>query len=653
MPSCRKNSCLINKGKIICVNKITNKIVCKTLEWTNNGIDFNATTGTPMACFSLGQDFANFNIKIVLEAFQGVPSTNLKDNLITDNLGNFCLEIPLNTTQIIGSLTLKFPPETILKCTNSCAVNAIKCGSIICETKHGVTLEQTFSPYTFDLVWRSWGGDGNNLANPNWGMRSTALIRIAPNGYADGISTLAVRGATNPNPRTVSNSICKSTGSKLNTLNITDICWAWGQFIDHEIDLTPPGGTESIDIITPTVMDDPNEDFPGRTISMTRSVFIAGSSPRQQPNNISSFIDASNVYGYNANRAYALRLLDGSGKMKTSIADNGEIILPYNLDGLHNEMTNSSSLSLAGDVRANENVLLASMHTLFVREHNRLCDEVIIEFPEWIGLDELVYQHARRIVCGIMHNITYQEFLPALLGDDAFDTYTNYDKTINASVATEFSSAMYRVGHTMLSSTLKVGTSGTLALMSAFFNPSYIQTNGIDQLLQGASNQIMQQIDGEVVDDIRNFLFGPPSSTNLLDLAAMNIQRGRDHGLPGYNSLRVAYGLSANSTFAQITSDVTIQTKLATLYDGPDSIDPWIGALVEDHLPGKAVGKLLYTSLHDQFLRLRDGDRFWFELDPGLNEDTKNSIRNTTLSDVIIRNTTLTSSEIQNDVFHL
>lgn len=650
-------SCLIKKGKNVCVDKIKT-CVCRDFFVDDNGIEFNSNNDPSQACFILGTDFANYNIcQIDLETIQQATTTNLVyQNVKTDADGAFCVDMPQQTQELNITLKLKFKNNSKLCAVNSCAYREACCGHLLIkEDQNCIVFTQNFTPYLYDLIWRSYDGSANNLSNPNLGMRNQPLLRIASADYADGVSTLAERCASNPNPRTVSNNICKSTSSILNSMNLTDMTWAWGQFLDHELDLTPEG-TEDMSLVTPSVMDDPEEEYPGRTITIRRSVFIAGSSPREQPNHISAFIDASNVYGYNSIRAHELRLLDGSGKMKTVTADNGEDILPYNTAGLDNAMHGSSTASdffLAGDIRANENVVLIGMHTLFVREHNRLCDQIAIDFPVWAGQDELIYQHARRIVGGIMQTITMREFLPALLGSNAPEPYTFYNKDVDPSIATEFSTAGYRIGHTMLSSNLKVGTSGTLALRDAFFRPSYVQTNGIDALLQGAFLQVMQEIDGQIVDDVRNFLFDSPTVSHLLDLATLNIQRGRDHGLPDYNSVRVAYGLTAKASFAEITSNTTVQTQLANLYDSVDCIDPWIGVIIEDHLPGAAVGELLCTILKDQFTRLRDGDRFWFENDRALDDATKQMIRDTTLADVIIRNTSLTSADVPADVFHL
>jgi hypothetical protein len=210
----------------------------------------------------------------------------------------------------------------------------------------------------------------------------------------------------------------------------------------------------------------------------------------------------------------------------------------------------------------------------------------------------------------------------------------------------------------MLSEVLKIGSAGaTLPLMDAFFDPNWIKTNGIDGVLLGGALQLQQEIDGKIVDAVRNNLFGPPTAMNLLDLAAINIQRGRDHGIGTFNEVRVAYGLPAKTTFAEISSEAGVATRLETLYGvgQVDAVDPWIGCIIEDHLPGAAVGETLVAILKDQFGRLRDGDRFFYLNDNGLSQAEKDEITNTTYADIIIRNTGISSIALggRTDVFHL
>ena len=274
--------------------------------------------------------------------------------------------------------------------------------------------------------------------------------------------------------------------------------------------------------------------------------------------------------------------------------------------------------------------------------------------PHKAGDDERIYQEARSVVIGQMQVITYQEFLPALLGKDAIGPYRGYNETVNASLSNLFSTVCYRLGHSMLSSEVQLGGDLlSILLRDIYFKPELIEQSGIEPFLLGLTNQEMQEIDTQIVEDVRSHLFGPPDQDggSLLDLAALNIQRGRDHGLPDYNTCRADCGLPKVTHFAEITQDTERQQLLKTVYGDVDSIDPWIGGLAEDHLPGSNVGLFFSTVLKEQFERLRDGDRFWYEIDPGLSDEQKEEIKVTCLSDIILRNTSI--EEIRQDVFRV
>lgn len=487
-------------------------------------------------------------------------------------------------------------------------------------------------------------GFANNNLNPEWGSTDTALLRLTTVEYGDGVWTPAA--SERPSPRVVSNEVVAQTESIVNDRYMTDLVWLWGQFVDHDIDLTENGTVpEAFPIEVPA--GDPWFDpfnTGTATIDLNRSIYDtttgdALGNPRQQINQITAFIDGSNVYGSDEIRAAALRTFAG-GQLKTS--EGG--LLPFNAEGLPNAGGTGSNLFLAGDVRANENVALTAMHTLWVREHNRLADEIESSNPEFS--DEQIYQQARRIVIAEIQAITYNEFLPTLLGFGAIDAYEGYDPEVNPGIANIFSTAAYRLGHSLLSpELLRLNDDGTeiaagnLPLQSGFFAPQEIVAHGIDSLLKGASSQLAQELDNHIVDDVRNFLFGPPGAGGF-DLASLNIQRGRDHGLPDYNQARIDLGLEAVTTFADITSNVELQQTLAEVYGDVDNIDVWVGGLAEDHLPSASVGELFHTILVDQFTRLRDGDRFWYEAT--FSGDELAAIQNTRLSDVLARNTDLT-----------
>ena len=506
---------------------------------------------------------------------------------------------------------------------------------------------------------RSFDGSGNNLSNPTWGQAATAFVRVGPVGYADGISLPA--GANQPVPRDVSNAVVAQATSMPNTSRLSDWVFQWGQFLDHDMTLTDLADpAESMDI--PMPMGDPVFD-PGHTgtamMPFVRSTYdpLSGTgidNPRQQINANTAYLDGSVVYGSDAARAEALR--SPGGKLQMSPGD----MLPFNSAGLPNADNgdpNHGAYYLAGDIRANEQTGLTAVQTLFAREHNRLADQIAVDHPTWT--DEQVYQHARHIVGGEIQAITYQEFLPALLGGYAPGISSIYDPNVNASIANEFATALFRVGHTMLPSELaRVQNDGTPApggsmeLRDAFFQPSSMPDGTeLDYVLKGLASQEQQQIDIHVVDDMRNFLFGDPFPGAGFDLATLNIQRGRDHGLPDYNTMRQAYGLDPVLTFADITSDLVLQQELATLYGNVDQIDAWIGALSEDHLPGAAVGPLVAAGLIDQFTRLRDGDRFWFTRDGDLSSDELSWLTGISLADIIRLNTEITN--LQDNVFRV
>lgn len=188
------------------------------------------------------------------------------------------------------------------------------------------------------------------------------------------------------------------------------------------------------------------------------------------------------------------------------------------------------------------------MHTLFVKEHNRLADGIRNGNRSLSG-DE-IYEEARRMVGALIQAITYREFIPVLFGPDALSGYRGYNTSKNAGIANIFSTAAYRLGHTMLSPTLlrlddkgQPIAAGNLSLRDAFFTPWRLGAEGgIAPLLRGLAAQLAQEIAPLVIDDVRNFLFGEPGLGGF-DLVSLNIQRGRDHGLPSYNQAREDIGL--------------------------------------------------------------------------------------------------------------
>ncbi len=534
------------------------------------------------------------------------------------------------------------------------------------------TTANQFSPE--GIEFRSIDGSGNN--DTTSGVAGDQLIRLFNNAFADGISV--PRGgsfffSTLPNPRTISNAISNQTESVPNFLGASDWLWQWGQFVDHDLDLNE-STSENPGEFTPIIVPFGDPNLPaGSIIPFTRVTAADGTgieTPRETINQITAFIDASNVYGSDQERADFLRSFT-KGKLKTSESANGEALLPVNLVG-DNALPNATGGTLgdfqyvAGDIRANEQTGLTAVHTLFVREHNRLAADLygrleageiqLVElFNQFVASkpatstealkDEFVYQSARKVVGAQIQQITYDEFLPLLVGQETLSAYGGYQANVSTGISTEFANAAYRLGHTLLSNQLQqLNTNGLseTALKDAFFAPEQVQAGGVDSILRGLILQTSEEADHLVVDGVRNFLF--PAGTGGLDLAAINIARGRDTGLPGY--VEVYNQLFPNTPITSF-ADLPFRGGLggadglfAQVYDSVDQIDLWLGGISEQpDSHGGLLGPTFSYIVAEQFTRLRDGDRFFYRNELDTIHLLDPSFDSTTLSSVIRNNT--------------
>jgi peroxidase len=529
-------------------------------------------------------------------------------------------------------------------------------------------------------------GTGNNLANPAQGSAGSDLLRMSPAAYADGVSAPSL--ANNASARVISDILNNQADPQnltqdLQTVDqksLSDFGYSWGQFLDHDMSLTPTGSTELL-----SIQADPNDPSKMGNQTFERSVYdpstgTSTSDPRQQTTAVTAFLDLSQVYGSSAAVADALRTFS-DGLLKTSPGnmlpyDNSTYFTAAQLQVI--DMANDAGavptqdLFVTGDVRGNENIELTVLQTLFVRNHNRIAGELQQEHPSWT--DEQLYQEARKLNIAEYQQITYNSYLPDLLGSGAIPQYSGYNPNVNPAIATEFSTVAFRFGHSLLSGGIeRQGNNGqdvlpndpagaSISLATDYFDPNVLNPNGvvdpltghistdIDPILKGDADGNAQAVDLEAIGDIRNLLFGNGGLTdNGQDLMARDVERGRDNGIGSYNQVRVAYGLPAVTSFAQITSNVTVQQELQKAYGSVDNIDPFEGGLAEDHVAGSDLGPLFTKIIADQFTRLRDGDRFFY-LNQSYNQDELNILQQgNSLANIIEANTSVTN--LQGDVF--
>jgi len=401
------------------------------------------------------------------------------------------------------------------------------------------------------------------------------------------------------NARVISNIVCNEDAPKPNRRGMSELVTFFGQFLDHTVTETHAEKSRPFQI--PVPKDDPVFKE-AQFIPFFRTLRKGRGTKRAPVNALSSYIDASSVYGVAEDQVRKLRTMTG-----------GLLKLPGNLLP---RRSGTTGFFEAGDRRANENPNLTALHLLWAREHNYIAREVAAAYPA--KTDEEVFQLARHIVAAELQAVVYYSFVPALTGR-LLPRYLGYRRNVRAKISNRFSTVAFRVGHTMLNRTVNSidanGKATKILLRDAFFRPDTFTKHGMDNLFRGMMSGHAAEVDAGITGEVRNFLIPSSRSTEQLDLAALNIQRGRDHEVPFCNDLRVSLGLRPFKSIEEIApGNHNLLTKLKLVYKGDVNVmDPWLCGVAENHVPGSSLGALFDRIVRDEFVRLRDGDRFYFE----------------------------------------
>ncbi|KAI8039124.1 hypothetical protein M5D96_007841, partial [Drosophila gunungcola] len=519
----------------------------------------------------------------------------------------------------------------------------------------------------FHSRYRSIDGTCNNLQHPTWGASLTAFRRLSPPIYENGFSMpvgwtkgILYSGHTKPSARLVSTSLV-ATKEITPDARITHMVMQWGQFLDHDLDHAIPSVSseswdgidckKSCEMAPPCYPIEVPPNDPRvrnrRCIDLVRSSSICGSGMtslffdsvqhREQINQLTSYIDASQIYGYSTPFAQELRNLSAEeGLLRVGVHfPRQKDMLPFaapqdGMDCRRNLDENTMSCFVSGDIRVNEQVGLLAMHTIWMREHNRIARKLKEINSHWDG--DTLYQESRKIVGAQMQHITFKQWLPLIIGESGMKMmgdYQGYDPQLNPSIANEFATAALRFGHTIINPILhRLNESfqpipqGHLLLHKAFFAPWRLAyEGGVDPLMRGflAVPAKLKKPDQNLNTELTEKLFLTAHAV-ALDLAAINIQRGRDHGMPGYNVYRKLCNLTVAQDFEDLAGEISnpdIRQKMKDLYGHPDNVDVWLGGILEDQVEGGKVGPLFQCLLVEQFKRLRDGDRLYYE-NPGV-----------------------------------
>ncbi|KAG8122839.1 hypothetical protein E2320_018318 [Naja naja] len=607
----------------------------------------------------------------ILFTQDGFSHITIKESLNKDDLNPFdvvkYLKAPVAGTRTAiraANILNRQQKETLLRITGcSYVTRPIRC--------------PLNSPY------RTITGECNNREHPHFGVANHAYARWLPAEYEDGISLprgliggQLYHGHPLPLVRRVSNEIITTSNENVTPDGQRSLAFVhFGQWIDHDLDLAPEIETNienrndhcefccnyappSFPIKIPP--GDPRIKTPGICLPFIRSAAVCNPTTfvREQLNSITSFIDASGVYGSQEPLARKLRNQSNSlGLMaiNRNFSDAGLALLPFE--------ANSNSPCLR-DSRASENLGLISIHTLFLREHNRIARELKKLNPHWNG--ERLYQETRKIIGALNQIFIYRDYLPLLLGNDFYKrlpVYRGYNKNVDPSISNVFSLA-FRFGHgsvppfvTRLDEKFQNSLPYSRTPLHLTFMAPWriIAEGGIDPIVRGFMinhSKLMRQ-DQMMVEELQERLFAQLRHIGL-DLSALNLQRGRDHGLPGYNAWRRFCGLSAPSNEAQLSA-VLRNRKLAkqfiNLYGTPENIDIWIGAIAEPFVPNGRVGPLMACLIGTQFRKLRDGDRYWWENREVFTSWQRRALRSESFSRVICDNTHI--KEVSRDIFRI
>ncbi|KAF8771265.1 Peroxidase like protein [Argiope bruennichi] len=498
--------------------------------------------------------------------------------------------------------------------------------------------------------------------------RNCYLRFIAPefDGYGDVRKSSS--GGSLPEPRFISLQIFKND-SKLSS-KVTFLFVLFGQLIAHDLArAVRPFKTKCCDpknSNNPECMpikvspDDPFYSKYNKTcIDFHRSeeCKYCVQATRAQTNGATAAMDASWLYGENEEKAKELRFFNGKGQLKFEEGD-----LPIVGVDKEDEFCyegQESKCILNGDPRVNQHSSLTSSMTVWLREHNRVARELKILNPDWE--EEKLFQEARKIVIAEFQCIAYKDFLPTLLGARVmkqFGTYiengsvgTNYDPTVVIGVWNEFSIAAFRL-HSLIPSDIGYGN---MTFKDTFSNPDLVRKGHASDLLRGSFGVSLENYDHYMVDDVTKYLY-----LKYQDLASINIQRGRDHGLPPY--VKAIKFCSAGSVKVQNFDDLrklglmtrTNARLLNQTYENVNDIDMWVGMQMEKHMSGSMLGPTAVCIIAKQTFFTMHGDRFFFNHEgpiPAFTEDQRIELKKCSLARVLCDNTNIT--EITKNPFFL
>ena len=546
---------------------------------------------------------------------------------------------------------------------------------------------------TRNRVIRTIDGTCNNLKKPTVAASGTNFRRLNPPHYEDGLQKprgtlqrldMGLLGEgpfdpPNPSAREASRTILLNR--TIDDPIHSHMIMQWGQFLDHDLDLAPEQSEEECPLescevteeCSPiAVVQNPDGDptFGGQEcLFFPRSIPSCDVGkgdfpPRDQFNALTHYIDASNVYGSTDEVARALREFKGGrllvgpphapgARPALPLLPAAQTVFPVFLTQCPPPNT---QCYVAGDVRANEHIALNIMHTIWLREHNRIV-AVLAKLNPTFG-DEVLYLLARHIIGGMMQKIVFEDYLPEVLGRATVEKLIlgdlkGFDPKQDPRIPNSYATAAFRYGHSLIRPVFaRLGRgyrpidAGPLPLGDSFFNPvQYNISGGTDPILRGLLTENARRSDEFLNPVLTNALFRTPENLGR-DLGALNINRGRDHGLAPYPVWREfcikyykeAFGIVVTPEFR---SELT-ELHLIRTYGSLDSVDIFPGGMAEAPFIFGGTKSLLGPTFTCIFIinyrGLSRGDRFFYRGTDAFTAAQQVELAKTSLSRVICDN---------------
>uniref|UniRef100_A0A8C0WUU0 NAD(P)H oxidase (H2O2-forming) n=1 Tax=Castor canadensis TaxID=51338 RepID=A0A8C0WUU0_CASCN len=524
------------------------------------------------------------------------------------------------------------------------------------------------SQEALSLPWEVQRYDGwfNNLRHHERGAAGSRLQRLVPANYADGVYQ-ALEEPLLPNPRRLSNAAARGRAGLPSLRNRTVLGVFFGYHVLSDVVSveTPGCPAEFLNIHIPPgdPVFDPDQRgdvvLPFQRSRWDPETGQSPSNPRDLTNQVTGWLDGSAIYGSSHSWSDALRSFSGgqlaSGSDPDFPRDSPASLLMWTAPDPATGQGGTQGLYAFGAQRGNREPFLQALGLLWFRYHNLWAQKLAREHPHW-G-DEELFQHARKRVIATYQNIALYEWLPSFLQKTP-PKYAGYHPFTDPSISPEFVVASEQFFSTMVPPGVYMrnsschfqkilnkgfGSSPAIRVCNSYWireNPNLKSAQEVNQLLLGMASQISELEDRIVVEDLRDYWPGPDKFSRT-DYVASSIQRGRDMGLPSYSQALLPW----------VWSPQEVLQATAALYDQDLSrLELLLGGLLESH---GDPGPLFSNIVLNQFVRLRDGDRYWFEnVRNGLfSEEEISEIRNTTLRDVLVAVTNMNHSVLQPNVF--